>query len=405
MDMFEFKARRPSGEVVSGKLNAANEAAVVSYIREQGMYATQIKKEIPKKKAAHIPFLKQKITLYDIAMFCRQFATLVGAGVSLVGAIEIMIEQTTNQRFKEIIQKVGDDVRKGLQLSAALAGFPDVFPILMVHMIEAGEAGGMLETVLYRLAEQYEKDYRLNAKLKSAMVYPAVVIAVAVIVVTIILTFVMPTFVGLFKSMNVQLPWPTLFVMSISSFLVNYWWVILSFIGLIIVVYKEALKKKEFRMWRDGFYLSIPVLGVLYNKIIIARFASTFASLSRSGVPILSALTIVSKATGSLQAEEVFKAARVNVQKGRGLSVPMEQSKLFPPLVVNMVAIGEETGSLDHMLDKISEFYSAEVDDMMGRLQALLDPFLIVILGIVVGFIAVAMLLPMFDIITKVGSA
>ena len=143
----------------------------------------------------------------------------------------------------------------------------------------------------------------------------------------------------------------------------------------------------------------------MYNKIIIARFASTFASLSRSGVPILSALTIVSKATGSLQAEEVFKAARVNVQKGRGLSVPMEQSKLFPPLVVNMVAIGEETGSLDHMLDKISEFYSAEVDDMMSRLQALLDPFLIVILGVVVGFIAVAMLLPMFDIITKVGSA
>ena len=405
MDMFEFKARRPSGEVVSGKLSAANEAAVVSYIREQGMYATQIKKEVPKRKSFQFSFLKQKITLYDIAMFCRQFAILVGAGVSLVGAIEIMVEQTTNQRFKAIIQKVGDEVRKGSQLSAALATYPEVFPILMVHMIEAGEAGGMLETVLYRLAEQYEKDYRLNARLKSAMVYPAVVISVAIIVVAIILTFVMPTFVGLFKSMNVKLPWPTLFVMSISSFLLTYWWVILAFLGLVAIAYKEALKKKEFRMWRDGFYLSIPVLGVLYNKIIIARFASTFASLSRSGVPILSALTIVSKATGSLQAEEVFKAARVNVQKGRGLSVPMEQSKLFPPLVVNMVAIGEETGSLDHMLDKISEFYSAEVDDMMGRLQALLDPFLIVILGIVVGFIAVAMLLPMFDIITKVGSA
>ncbi|MHC1714064.1 MAG: type II secretion system F family protein [Acidaminococcaceae bacterium] len=404
MDMFEFKARRPSGEVVSGKLNAANEAAVVSYIREQGMYATQIKKEIPKKKAAHIPFLNKKLLYMTLRCSAASLPRWSVPVLLLVGAIEIMIEQTTNQRFKEIIQKVGDDVRKGLQLSAALAGFPDVFPILMVHMIEAGEAGGMLETVLYRF-KQYEKDYRLNAKLKSAMVYPAVVISVAVIVVTIILTFVMPTFVGLFKSMNVKLPWPTLFVMSISSFLVNYWWVILAFFGLVTLAYKEALKKKEFRMWRDGFYLSIPILGVLYNKIIIARFASTFASLSRSGVPILSALTIVSKATGSLQAEEVFKAASVNVQKGRGLSVPMEQSKLFPPLVVNMVAIGEETGSLDHMLDKISEFYSAEVDDMMGRLQALLDPFLIVILGVIVGFIAVAMLLPMFDIITKVGSA
>lgn len=405
MDMFDFKARKPSGDIVSGKLNAVNEAAVAAYIREQGLYVTQIKKALPEKKSVRLSFIKQKITLYDIAMFCRQFATLVGAGVSLIGALEIMGEQTTNQRFKEIIKKVGDDVKKGSPLSAALAEVPEVFPVLMIHMIEAGEAGGMLETVLYRLAEQYEKDYRLNARLKSAMVYPAVVISVAVIVVAIILTFVMPTFVGLFKSMNVQLPWPTLFVMSISGFLLNYWWVIFAFIGLVIFAYREALKKKEFCMWRDGFFLRIPVLGVLYNKIIIARFASTFASLSRSGVPILSALTIVSKATGSLQAEEVFKAARVNVQKGRGLSVPMEQSKLFPPLVVNMVAIGEETGSLDHMLDKISEFYSAEVDDMMGRLQALLDPFLIVILGVVVGFIAVAMLLPMFDIITKVGSA
>ncbi|HIU64363.1 MAG TPA: type II secretion system F family protein, partial [Candidatus Avacidaminococcus intestinavium] len=266
------------------------------------------------------------------------------------------------------------------------------------------ETGGMIESVLYRLAEQYEKDYRLNAKLKSAMIYPAVVIGVAVISVAIILTFVMPTFVGLFKSLNVELPLPTKIVMALSDFLVNDWWILVVVLLAIFLAHQAAAKKIEFRLWRDKFYLSIPVLGELYNKVIIARFASTFASLSRSGVPILSALTIVSKATGSILAEEAFKAARVNVQRGRSLSVPMEESKLFPPLVVNMVAIGEETGSLEHMLDKISEFYTAEVDDMTSRLQSLLDPFLIVILGVLVGFIAVAMLLPMFDIITKVGS-
>jgi len=405
MEIYEFKARKATGETVTGKLNAANEAAVVAYIRQQGLFATQIKKSEGEKKSLAGSFMLEKVTLHDLALFCRQFATLVGAGVSLIGALEIMAEQTTNKRFREIIVKLSEEVRKGAPLSVALAGYPDVFPVLTIHMIEAGEAGGLLETVLYRLAEQYEKDYRLNACLKSAMIYPAVVISVAVIVVGIILTFVMPTFVELFKSMNVELPLPTKIVMALSLFLQDYWWMLLVFAGLIVIAYREAMKKKGFRMWRDAFFLKLPVFGELYNKIIIARFASTFASLSRSGVPILSALTIVSKATGSLQAEEVFKAARVNVQKGRGLSVPMEQSKLFPPLVVNMVAIGEETGSLDHMLDKISEFYSAEVDDMMGRLQALLDPFLIVILGVVVGFIAVAMLLPMFDVITKVGNA
>lgn len=404
MNEFQFKARKASGEMVQGSISAANEAAVVSYIRSKGMYATQIKKSVQSKSLLEGSFFAKKITLYDVAMFCRQFATLVGASVSLIGAMEILVEQTTNNKLKGIIQKVAEDVRTGSPLSVAMAVYPTVFPELMIHMIEAGEAGGMLETVLYRLAEQYEKDYRLNARLKSAMVYPAVVISVAAIVVAIILTFVMPTFTGLFKSMNIPLPWPTQFVMSLSNFLLNYWWVIFIFFGLVYFAYLQGLKKKEFRLWLDAFFLKVPVFGSLYNKIIISRFASTFASLSRSGVPILTALTIVSKATGSLQAEEVLLAARINVQRGRGLSVPMEQSKLFPPIVVNMVAIGEETGNLDHMLDKINEFYTAEIDDMMGRLQALLDPFLIVILGVIVGFIAVAMLLPMFDIITKVGN-
>ena len=231
-------------------------------------------------------------------------------------------------------------------------------------------------------------------------------LVVAFIVVAVIMIFVIPSFKQIFSSFGADLPTPTLLVIAMSEFFVEYWWLIFGGIGAGIYFFIESWRRSpKMQMAIDRAALKLPVFGELYNKIIIARFASTFASLSRSGVPILSALTIVSKATGSLQAEEVFKAARVNVQKGRGLSVPMEQSGLFPPLVVNMVAIGEETGSLDHMLDKISEFYSGEVDDMMGRLQSLLDPILIVFLGVVVGFIAVAMLLPMFDVITKVGNA
>ncbi|MEG1160144.1 MAG: type II secretion system F family protein, partial [Acidaminococcaceae bacterium] len=285
----------------------------------------------------------------------------------------------------------------------AMGTHKQVFPELMIHMIEAGEVGGILEGVLERLATQYEKDYRMNARLKSAMIYPGVVITIATIAVGIILTFVMPTFTELFQSMNLALPWPTQVVMKASDFLLGYWWLLFALVALVYVAYAQANKNHAFCFWRDGLLLKLPVFGELYNKVIITRFAGVFAGLSRSGVPILSALAIVAKATGSLQAEMVLNAARSNVQRGRDLSVPLQESKLFPPLVVHMVAIGEETGTLDIMLEKIEIFYAAEVDDMLGRLQTLLDPFLIVILGVMVGFIAVAMLLPMFDIVTKVG--
>lgn len=403
MDSFKFKARRQNGELVAGTVNAENEAGVAAYIRNQGLVVTKIEKAKSEKEYFWSGLMNKGITLYDVAIFCRQFATLVGAGVSLITALDILIDQTDNPSLKKVIGAVAQEVHKGSSLSVSMNMFPKVFPELMVNMIEAGETGGILETVLHRLADQYEKDYRLNSRLKSAMVYPAVVLGISVIVVGIILTFVMPTFTGMFKALNTELPWPTRLVMSASDVLRNYWWALFIIIILLYAGYRQLEKNKEFCLWRDKVYLKLPVFGELYNKIIITRFSSTFAGLSRSGVPILTALTVVSKATGSLQAELVLREARSNVQRGRGLAEPMEKSGMFPPIVVNMVSIGEETGSLDYMLDKITEFYTAEVDDMMGRLQSLLDPFLIVIMGVVVGFVAIAMMLPMFEMVTKVG--
>lgn len=407
MANFKFKARKQNGELVAGSINAANEPGVAAYIREQGLLVAAI--QPVKEKTAYFwsSWFVPSITLYDIAIFCRQFSTLVGAGVSLITALDILTEQTENVKFKQVIDTVSAEVHKGSSLSEALSRQPKVFPPLMIHMIQAGETGGILETVLQRLATQYEKDYRLRARLKSALTYPAVVLAFSFIVVGIILTFIMPTFTELFMAMNIPLPWPTRFVMAISDALRNYvvdaFLVVLALVLFFIYRHAEA-HSREFCLWRDKFYLRLPVLGSLYNKIIITRFASTFAGLSRSGVPILTALDVVAKATGSLQAEVTLKEAKMNIQRGRGLSQPMERSGLFPPMVINMVAIGEETGSLDYMLDKVAEFYGAEVEDIMGRLQTLLEPLLIVILGVIVGFIAVAMLMPMFDIITKVGN-
>ena len=405
MESYNFKARRRSGELVAGVINAENPAAVNEYVRKQGLIVTKITKANQKKTYFWSKWLQKDVTLYDLSVFCRQFATLVAAGVSLISALDVLIEQTSNVRLKEVISKVAKEVHQGISLSASMAKYPKVFPELMVNMIAAGETGGILETVLNRLALQYEKEYRLRAKIKSAMTYPIIVIIVAIIAVAVILTFVMPIFADLFKSLHSTLPWPTRIVMSISDFLTSAvrWGIIITLTALSVIAYRRAVKYKSFLLWRDKMLLNLPVLGKLYNYVVITRFASTFAGLSRSGVPILQALEVTAKATGSLQTEKVLEEARANVREGRGLAEPMRNSQLFPPMVVNMVSIGEETGSLDFMLDKVAEFYNNEVEDMTGQLQTILEPVLIAILGVVVGFIAVAMLLPMFDIVTQVG--
>ena len=406
METYNFKARRRSGEMVAGVINAENAAAVNDYVRKQGLIVTKITQANKEKTYFWSKWFVPAITLYDLAIFCRQFATLVAAGVSLISAMDVLIDQTPNKKFKDVISEVAREVHKGTSLSGAMKRYPKVFPELMVNMIAAGETGGILETVLNRLALQYEKEYRLKAKIKSAMTYPIIVLIVAAIAVAVILTFVMPIFTDLFKALNTELPWPTKVIMSISDFLKSAtgWGIILAVAAIAVVAYKQAIKHMSFLLWRDRFLLRLPVLGKLYNYVIITRFASTFAGLSRSGVPILQALEVTAKATGSLQTEMVLKEASTNVREGRGLSEPMAASKLFPPMVVNMVSIGEDTGSLDFMLDKVAEFYNNEVEDMTSRLQSLLEPMLIAILGVIVGFIDVAMLLPMFDIVTQVGN-
>ena len=403
MEQFKYKARKRDGAVVYGTVNAPNEAAVAAFIRKQDMYVAGI--EASKKKGLFSGVLfEESINLYDISIFARQFATLLGAGVPLLTGLEILTQQSAKERLRTVLGQITTSVREGKALSAAMAEFPKVFPELMTNMVAAGEAAGILEIVMDRLAAQFEKDYRMNAKFKSAMIYPAIVLSVAAIVVAIIMMFVMPVFVGLFEQLKIELPFVTRVVIGISNFLGHYWYLVIAALIGLFLLYKWAGTKESFRLWRDGVYLKVPIFGDLYNKIIITRFARTFASLSRSGVPILNAMTIVSKATGSLQAERVLNQARGSLRRGRTLADPMEASGMFPPIVISLVNIGEETGALDTMLDKVADFYGAEVDDTIGRLQTIMDPILIVILGVIIGTLAVALLLPMFEIVTKVGS-
>ena len=403
MDEFKYKARRRDGSVVTGVVTAPNEAAVAAYIQRQNMYVASIDKTTAMSKQISAMFEKS-INTYDIALFCRQFATLLSAGVPLLNGIEIMSRQMEKENFKMILVDMAAKIKAGRSLSSVMEAYPKVFSDLLTNMVAAGETGGILEIVMERMATQLEKDYRMNQKFKSAMVYPAIVLTVAAIVVAIIMTFVMPVFVGLFESLKIQLPVITRFIIAVSNIFRDFWYLILAAIIGAVFAYKQALRSEEFRLWQDGIFLKIPVFGLLYNKIIITRFARTFASLSRSGVPILQGLAIVSKATGSLQAAKVLAEARISLTEGNSLSEPMEKSGLFPPMVISLTKIGEDTGNLDSMLDKVAEFYGAEVDDMVARMQTILDPILIVILGVIIGTLAVGLLLPMFEIVTKVGN-
>ncbi len=405
MKKFHFKAIKHTGETIQGVIASESELTVAKFIHEHEMRIVKITAENTDNRWFNF---HNKINLYDIAVFCRQISTLIGSGISLITALNILHDQTEKKNFQNIIMDVANRVQQGLPLSKSMSVTSAVFPSQMISMLEAGETSGDLEGTFLRLADQFESEYRLMEKLKSAMVYPAVVILMAIIVVTILLAFVMPVFVELFQSLNVVLPWPTKMVLYLSGFVGSWKFLVLLVLlgaGGTYLMKKIRSNDVKFKIAMDKLIMKVPVFGDLYKKIIITRFATTFAGLSKSGVPILVSIDVVAKATGSALAAEVLHMAKSNVRMGKGLSEPMEKSGLFPPMVVNMVSIGEETGTLDYMLIKIAEFYTNEVNDKMGRLQTLLEPFLIAILGVIVGFIAIAMLLPMFEIITKVGGA
>ena len=319
MEQFKYKARKRDGSVINGVVNAPNREAVAAFIRKQDMFVAKVE-PVKAKDIFAAEIFEEKITVYDVSIFARQFATLLGAGVPLLSSLDILTKQSTKPKMQRVLMEVTTNVREGKPLSIAMSAHPKVFPELMTNMVAAGETGGILEIVLDRMAEQYEKDYRMNAKFKSAMVYPAIVLSVAAIVVGIIMIFVMPIFVGLFEQLGVELPAVTRIVINISNFMINYWYIVTGAIVAIILGYKQALKSENFRFLQDGIFLKIPAFGDLYNKIIITRFSRTFASLSRSGVPILNALNIVSKATGSLQAEKVLSNARISLRSGRSLA-------------------------------------------------------------------------------------
>jgi type IV pilus assembly protein PilC len=396
---YAYKVRTKEGRVLDGKMDADGEAAVASRLRAQGFVPLQISKDSKVNMKMEISILPEKVKLKDLAVFSRQFATMINSGLSLLRGLNILAEQTENKLLARTIGLLRDDVERGSSLSAAMSKHPKVFSTLFVSMVRAGETGGQLDTVLLRVADTFEADYKLRQKIKSAMTYPTVVAGISVILVTIMLIFVVPTFAGMFTDLGGELPLPTKLLLAISKgakFLVPL--AVVAFVAGFIGYRKARAANAEFRLRTDKLKLRIPVFGLLFQKVALSRFSRTLGLLLRAGVPVLQALDIVADATGNEVLARASHDVKENVRRGESMAAPLERHDMFPPMVVQMIAVGEDTGALDAMLDKISDFYDQEVESTTESLTALIEPVMIAVLGGIIGSMIVALYMPMFKI-------
>jgi type IV pilus assembly protein PilC len=400
MPVYEYTARNPAnGQILKGQLDVASKDDVVKHIKQQKMMMVNIREQ-PKQ----ISFsLKRKgVATRDIVIFTRQFATMINAGLPLVQSLDILAKQTENPALAEVTRQVVYDVESGHTLADAFSKHPKAFTDLYVNMVAAGEAGGILDTILLRLATFLEKNDALMRKVKGAMVYPGVIFTVAAVAVAVLLIFVIPTFQAMFASVNLELPLPTRIVIGASQLLINYWWVILAVIGLAIFAIRRYYATDDGRKRIDQMLLNAPVLGDMLRKSAVSRFTRTLGTLISSGVSILDGLEITAKTAGNRVIHDAVMASRQSIAGGETIAAPLEKSKVFPPMVISMIAVGEQTGGLDEMLSKIADFYDDEVDVAVSALLSLMEPIMIVVLGVIVGGMVVAMYLPIFDMVNAV---
>jgi len=402
MPVFKYEGKNRSGQKQKGEIEAADQNAAVVLLRRQGVVAPSVK---TKAKAIEfkIPGFQQSVSEKDLVTFTRQFATMIDAGLPLVQCLEILGSQTENKAFGTIINKVRSDVETGSTFAEALRKHPKAFPDLYVNMVAAGEAGGILDTILNRLAAYIEKTMTLKKKVKSAMVYPSVVIVVAVGVVFLMLIFVIPTFEKMFQDFGGALPGITQSVVDASKFLQSYWWVVIGVVVGVIVGLKQYRASKTGERQTDAMALKLPVIGILVRKVAVAKFTRTLGTLISSGVPILDGLDIVARTAGNKIIEEGILKTRQAISEGKTIAEPLAQTKVFPPMVVQMIGVGESAGALDTMLNKIADFYDEEVDAAVGALSSMLEPFIMIFLGVALGYIVIAMYLPIFKLAGSIG--
>jgi type IV pilus assembly protein PilC len=395
MPRYKWEGKTLRGEKKKGELEAPDEGSVRTHLRQQNVIPTKV---VAKGKEVSFSFGRQKIKRKDVAVFTRQLATMIDAGLPLVQSMDILAMQQDNKAFKEVIKNIKEDVEGGSTFAGALKKHPKAFDELYVNLVVAGEEGGILDNVLIRLAIYIEKAEALKKKIKSALVYPSTIVAVAVLVVAVLMIFVIPVFEKMFTSVGHTLPLPTLIVIGISKLLKKYIFLIIVVLVILLFMFKRYYSTEKGKFNIDNLILKLPVFGILFRKVAVARFARTLSTLITSGVPILDGLTITSKTAGNKPIEYAIMKARTSISEGETIAEPLARSEVFPIMVTQMIAVGESTGSLDSMLTKIADFYEEEVDVAIATLTSLLEPFLMVFLGVTVGGIVIAMYMPIFKI-------
>ena len=398
MPIYLWNAKSRSGDKKSGELEAATPEAVALHLKNMGLVPGKVK-EKPKDIAEIFPFLAPKVTINDLVVFTRQFAVMVDAGLPLVQCLQILSEQQENITFKNILRAVKADVESGSTFAEALGKHPKAFDALFVNLVAAGEVGGILDTILNRLAVQLEKQEKLRKQLKGAMVYPATVSVIAIACIVLLLVKVIPVFEQMFADFGGTLPMPTQKVINLSNWLQAYIHYMMGTIAAVVVAFSQARKRiPSFHFQTDAVALNLPIFGNIIKKVAVARFTRTLGTMISSGVPILDGLDIVAKTAGNLVIEKELQETRQAISEGKTIAEPLQGSKIFPGMMVQMVAVGEETGSMETMLTKIADFYDGEVDSAVAGLTAMLEPIMMVFMGGSIGTILIAMYLPIFTI-------
>ncbi len=404
MALFKYTARNAQGKIVQGSMESANQEAMVRSLRAQGLLITSISSSgMEKAKGASWKSWGQKVKLDDLIVFSRQLATMVGAGLPLIESLDVLGQQMENPVLKSVVNNVQRDVEGGSTLTSAIDKYPKVFSELFVSMVKAGEASGMLDGILTQLAIYLEKSGALQRKVKGAMIYPAVVSSLATLITLFIMVFIIPKFKVIYSSLHAELPFPTLVLLGISNLLVHYFyiWIILLIGGG--WAFNWYIKTKMGRLWFDNFKLNLPVFGEIFRKVAVAKFTRTLSTLVRSGVNIIQALEIVAKTSGNVVIEQAVIKTKMSIQEGESISGPLTQTGVFPPMVTRMISVGERTGALEEMLQKIALFYEDQVDAAVAALTSIIEPILIVFMGVVIGGIVICMYLPIFGMVSAVS--
>jgi type IV pilus assembly protein PilC len=399
MPQFTYTARAINGDLKSATIDAPSRDDVIKQLRQLKLNVVKIDEGTANRKKRG-----GSIKMRDVVIFTRQFSTMINAGLPLVQALDILATQSENPALKDVTRQVVFDVESGNTLADAMRKHPKAFSELYVNMVAAGEAGGILDTILMRLAVFMEKNDALVRKVKGAMIYPGVIVTVAAIAITVLLIFVIPTFQTMFASANIALPLPTRIVIGLSHALKSYWYIVLGSIIALVVAIKRYYRTPNGKLTIDKLLLKLPVLGDVLRKSAVSRFTRTLGTLISSGVSILDGLEITAKTSGNRVIQDAIMESRSSIAGGDTIAAPLKKSEVFPPMVISMIAVGEQTGGLDEMLTKIADFYDEEVDAAVSGLLALMEPVMIVFLGVVVGGMVVAMYLPIFDMVNAAGA-